>query len=190
MLAQQNEFEYEFEFYKRSSNFRKKNEFNIPTKTFVSAKVDLTHWRRCKASVDAVKHLQAHTYLDHLINFHVFKRRIKCRHGDFWLLTFRNNTDIDTAAKYFTNSTGGLHFCMKFKCFQWYSQPVIQTVSLADCIIQYSSLLSHTQFPALTSLWISPHHAAHILYLASISWFCRRIPLCLSDYLKLSAVAL
>jgi len=33
MLVQQNEFEYEFEFYKRSSNFRKKNEFNIPTPT-------------------------------------------------------------------------------------------------------------------------------------------------------------
>jgi len=30
MLVQQNEFEYEFEFYKRSSNFRK-NEFNIPS---------------------------------------------------------------------------------------------------------------------------------------------------------------
>ena len=30
MLVQQNEFEYKFEFYKRSSNFRKKNEFNIP----------------------------------------------------------------------------------------------------------------------------------------------------------------
>jgi len=31
MVVQQNEFEYEFEFYKRSSTFRKKNEFNIPT---------------------------------------------------------------------------------------------------------------------------------------------------------------
>ena len=35
MLVQQNEFEYEFEFYKRSSNFRKKNEFNIPSNSDV-----------------------------------------------------------------------------------------------------------------------------------------------------------